>query len=121
MKYYETNKRLSYVLIAFSSISIGLWIAILVLHFLNMHDVNIQTDTKYSNVFDGCIPNYNNIPYGGLPFYSNDSTPNYGYLLAQNFKNYQSISTILLYSCGPFMLVSLILSVFLLSKSRAPF
>jgi hypothetical protein len=47
--------------------------------------------------------------------------PSYGNLIVQNHKAYQFISFILLLASGPFELITLILAVFLLFKSRIPY
>ena len=122
MKFYEINKKLSFVFMVLSGASIGLWIALMVLHFVNNQAVNIYANGLFQEGYNACSASFTNKAYGGLQYAGSSAPiPSYGTLLVQNHSNYQLISLMLLFSSGPFEFIVLILSFFLLLKSRVPY
>lgn len=104
MKFYEINKTLSYIFMGFSTVSIGLWIALIVIHFINNQNINISSNQLFNDGYNKCSANFTNIAYGGLPYLASGAgaIPSYGNLLVENHKGYQLISLILLFTSGPF-------------------
>ena len=125
MKFYDLNKRLSFVLMSLSAVSLGLFIALIILIILNNQSINITSNTLFTNSYNACESTFTNTNFGGIYYPVKASTPQtiqpYGTLLLQNHFYYQLISVFLLFISGAVSFVVLILSFFLLLKSRVPY
>lgn len=104
MKFYDLNKRLSVVLLFFSTAALGLFIALMVLVIVNNQNFYILTNALYRDSYNTCQPLFTNTQFGGIPYPVNGTAPQivrpYGTLLIQNHSSYQLISIFLLFMAG---------------------
>ena len=123
MKYYERNRVLSFVLLGFTSTAVAAWIALLVLHSHFNQWIDINTNFNFFVGYTTCSSSFIFTSTGGLDYPTIDSSAaySYGMLKTQNHPQFQFISIVMLFASGPLELMVLVLTVFLLLKSRQPY
>ena len=54
MKFYDLNKRLSFALMFFSTMALGLFIALMVLVIINNQNINISSNAYFKDSYTFC-------------------------------------------------------------------
>lgn len=130
MKYYEINKRISYAIIAFSSAILVLWITNVTLHYTKTQWTDINLNLWFVTAVSSCGYTYPLSSSSSFPIQSSSlsvgstiTTTNliYTQYIVGYHSIYQKINICFLFMLGGWMLIVLLMSIFLLLKSRYPY